>query len=74
VLVGADPASEVYVRNKVRTGGESGLTVDLIRLPGDEPRVDDVLAEVRRLNASPAHDGILVQSAAAGGARRRRPS
>jgi methylenetetrahydrofolate dehydrogenase (NADP+) / methenyltetrahydrofolate cyclohydrolase len=33
VLVGADPASEVYVRNKVRTGGESGLTVDLIRLP-----------------------------------------
>jgi len=61
VLVGADPASEVYVRNKVRTGGESGLTVDLIRLPATAS-LDDVLAEVRRLNASPAHDGILVQS------------
>src|SRR6476620_3952819 len=61
VLVGADPASEVYVRNKVRTGGESGLTVDLIRLPATAS-LDDVLGEVRRLNASPAHDGILVQS------------
>jgi len=35
VLVGTDPASEVYVRNKVRTGGESGLMVDLIRLPAE---------------------------------------
>jgi methylenetetrahydrofolate dehydrogenase (NADP+)/methenyltetrahydrofolate cyclohydrolase len=61
VLVGADPASEVYVRNKVKTGGESGLTVDLIRLPATAS-IDDVLGEVRRLNASPAHDGILVQS------------
>ena len=61
VLVGADPASEVYVRNKVRTGGESGLTVDLIRLPATAS-LEDVLGEVRRLNASPAHDGILVQS------------
>jgi methylenetetrahydrofolate dehydrogenase (NADP+) / methenyltetrahydrofolate cyclohydrolase len=61
VLVGADPASEVYVRNKVRTGGESGLTVDLIRLPATAS-LEDVLTEVRRLNASPAHDGILVQS------------
>ena len=61
VLVGADPASEVYVRNKVRTGGESGLTVDLIRLPATAS-LEDVLGEVRRLNASAAHDGILVQS------------
>jgi methylenetetrahydrofolate dehydrogenase (NADP+)/methenyltetrahydrofolate cyclohydrolase len=61
VLVGEDPASEVYVRNKVRTGGESGLTVDLIRLPATAS-LDDVLGAVRRLNASPAHDGILVQS------------
>ncbi len=72
VLVGADPASEVYVRNKVRTGGESGLTVDLIRLPATAS-LEDVLGEVRRLNASAAHDGILVQSplpAALGPARR----
>jgi methylenetetrahydrofolate dehydrogenase (NADP+)/methenyltetrahydrofolate cyclohydrolase len=61
VLVGEDPASEVYVRNKVKTGGESGLVVDLIRLPATAS-LDDVLAVVRRLNASPVHDGILVQS------------
>jgi methylenetetrahydrofolate dehydrogenase (NADP+) / methenyltetrahydrofolate cyclohydrolase len=61
VLVGEDPASEVYVRNKVKTGGESGLIVDLIRLPATAS-LDDVLGEVRRLNASPVHDGILVQS------------
>jgi methylenetetrahydrofolate dehydrogenase (NADP+)/methenyltetrahydrofolate cyclohydrolase len=61
VLVGDDPASEVYVRNKVRTGTESGLTVDLIRLPASAS-LDHVLGEVRRLNASAAHDGILVQS------------
>ena len=61
VLVGDDPASEVYVRNKVKTGAESGLTVDLIRLAATAS-LEDVLAEVRRLNASPVHDGILVQS------------
>jgi len=61
VLVGNDPASEVYVRGKVRTGAESGLTVDLIRMPATAS-LDDLLAEVRRLNASPAHDAILVQS------------
>jgi len=61
VLVGEDPASEVYVRNKVKTGGDSGLVVDLIRLPATAS-LDDVLAVVRRLNASPVHDGILVQS------------
>jgi len=61
LLVGDDPASEVYVRGKVRTGAESGLTVDLIRLPASTS-LDTVLAEVRRLNASPVHDAILVQS------------
>jgi methylenetetrahydrofolate dehydrogenase (NADP+)/methenyltetrahydrofolate cyclohydrolase len=61
VLVGEDPASEVYVRNKVRTGAESGLHVELIRLPATAS-LADVLAEVRRLNTSAVHDGILVQS------------
>jgi len=61
LLVGDDPASEVYVRGKVRTGAEAGLTVDLIRLPATTS-LDTVLAEVRRLNASPVHDAILVQS------------
>ncbi len=61
VLVGEDPASEVYVRNKVRAGTESGLWVDLQRLPA-AAALDELLALVARLNASEAHDGILVQS------------
>jgi methylenetetrahydrofolate dehydrogenase (NADP+) / methenyltetrahydrofolate cyclohydrolase len=61
VLVGEDPASEIYVRNKVRAGTESGLWVDVQRLPVSAT-LGDVLALVRRLNSSEAHDGILVQS------------
>ena len=61
VLVGEDPASEIYVRNKVRAGTESGLTVDLQRLP-NSASLDELLELVRRLNESDAHDGILVQS------------
>jgi methylenetetrahydrofolate dehydrogenase (NADP+) / methenyltetrahydrofolate cyclohydrolase len=61
VLVGDDPASEIYVRNKVRAGSESGLRVDLNRLPGTAT-LEDLLALVRRLNDSPVHDGILVQA------------
>jgi len=61
VLVGNNPASEIYVRNKVKTGTESGLFVDLIRLP-ETASLDDLLHTVRRLNESATHDGILVQS------------
>jgi methylenetetrahydrofolate dehydrogenase (NADP+)/methenyltetrahydrofolate cyclohydrolase len=61
VLVGNDPASEIYVRNKVKTGTENGLYVDLVRLP-ETASLDELLETVRRLNASASHDGILVQS------------
>jgi methylenetetrahydrofolate dehydrogenase (NADP+) / methenyltetrahydrofolate cyclohydrolase len=61
VLVGDNPSSEIYVRNKVKAGGESGIWVDLQRLPATAT-LDDLLALVRRLNASAVHDGILVQS------------
>jgi methylenetetrahydrofolate dehydrogenase (NADP+) / methenyltetrahydrofolate cyclohydrolase len=61
VLVGEDPASEIYVRNKVRAGTESGLWVDLQRLPSDAT-LKQLLAVVAQLNASEAHDGILVQA------------
>jgi methylenetetrahydrofolate dehydrogenase (NADP+)/methenyltetrahydrofolate cyclohydrolase len=61
VLVGNDPGSEVYVRNKVKAGGEAGLWVDLQRLP-ETATLDELLRLVDRLNASSAHDGILVQS------------
>jgi methylenetetrahydrofolate dehydrogenase (NADP+)/methenyltetrahydrofolate cyclohydrolase len=61
VLVGEDPASEIYVRNKVKAGGESGLRVDLVRLPATAT-IQDLLAVVHTLNESADHDGILVQS------------
>jgi methylenetetrahydrofolate dehydrogenase (NADP+)/methenyltetrahydrofolate cyclohydrolase len=61
VLVGEDPASEIYVRNKVRAGSDSGLRVDLERLPASAS-LDELLAAVVRLNRSDAHDGILVQA------------
>ncbi len=60
VLVGDDPASEIYVRSKLKAGTEAGLWVDLQRLPATSA-VEDVLALVARLNASDRHDGILVQ-------------
>ena len=61
VLVGADPASEVYVRHKVKAGTDAGFRCDLERLP-ETATLDDTLALVSRLNTSRAHDGILVQS------------
>jgi methylenetetrahydrofolate dehydrogenase (NADP+)/methenyltetrahydrofolate cyclohydrolase len=61
VLVGENPASEVYVRNKVKAGSDAGRFVDLPRLPATAP-LDDLLRLVDRLNRSDVHDGILVQS------------
>lgn len=61
VLVGDDPASEIYVRNKVKAGTESGLQVDLRRLPASAS-LDELLGLVAELNASQGHDGILVQA------------
>jgi methylenetetrahydrofolate dehydrogenase (NADP+)/methenyltetrahydrofolate cyclohydrolase len=61
VLVGDNPASEVYVRNKVKAGGEAGLWVDLQRLPATAS-LDDLLRLVDMLNGSDRHDGILVQA------------
>jgi methylenetetrahydrofolate dehydrogenase (NADP+)/methenyltetrahydrofolate cyclohydrolase len=61
VLVGDDPASAIYVRNKLRSAGEAGLRADLEHLPATAS-LDQVLAIVERLNRSEVHDGILVQS------------
>jgi methylenetetrahydrofolate dehydrogenase (NADP+)/methenyltetrahydrofolate cyclohydrolase len=61
VLVGDDPASHIYVRNKERAGTETGLRVQVHRLPS-EATVEVVLAQVQALNADPACDGILVQA------------
>jgi methylenetetrahydrofolate dehydrogenase (NADP+) / methenyltetrahydrofolate cyclohydrolase len=61
VLVGHDPASEIYVRAKLKSAGDAGLRADLERLP-DTASLSDLLALVERLNRSDVHDGILVQS------------
>jgi methylenetetrahydrofolate dehydrogenase (NADP+)/methenyltetrahydrofolate cyclohydrolase len=61
VLVGDNPASEIYVGSKVKSGAEAGLRVDLERLPATAP-IEALLSLVGRLNASAVHDGILVQA------------
>jgi methylenetetrahydrofolate dehydrogenase (NADP+)/methenyltetrahydrofolate cyclohydrolase len=61
VLVGENPASEIYVRSKLKSAGEAGLRADLERLPASAT-LDQLLNTVERLNASDVHDGILVQS------------
>ena len=60
ILVGSDPASEVYVGSKVRTCGELGFGSTLLRFDaGISER--ELLDEVQKLNENPAIDGILVQ-------------
>jgi methylenetetrahydrofolate dehydrogenase (NADP+)/methenyltetrahydrofolate cyclohydrolase len=61
VLVGDDPASELYVTSKLKSAGDTGLRADIERLPASAP-LADLLRVVERLNRSEAHDGILVQS------------
>jgi methylenetetrahydrofolate dehydrogenase (NADP+) / methenyltetrahydrofolate cyclohydrolase len=60
VLVGDDPASQVYVRNKERASVEVGMRGAVHRLPGDSSEAK-VIEFVQRLNADPNVDGILVQ-------------
>ena len=60
VLVGQDPASQIYVRNKRRACEEVGFASQAFDLPAHTGQ-DELLALVDRLNADPAVDGILVQ-------------
>jgi methylenetetrahydrofolate dehydrogenase (NADP+)/methenyltetrahydrofolate cyclohydrolase len=60
VLVGHDPASEVYVRNKNKAAEQLGFHSVSFHLPADASEAD-VLARVRALNADPKVHGILVQ-------------
>ncbi len=60
VLVGDDPASQVYVRNKERASIEAGMRGAVHRVPADTTQAR-VLELVQRLNADPTVDGILVQ-------------
>lgn len=60
VLVGDNPASKVYVRNKNRASKDIGIYSEQITLPETAPQ-EEVEGLVRRLNADPKFDGILVQ-------------
>ena len=60
VLVGDDPASEVYVRNKGVATREAGMTSLEFKMPDDMSEAA-LLAQVRALNDDPAVHGILVQ-------------
>ncbi len=60
VLAGHNPASEIYVRSKVKTCEELGLGSDLI-MPPDSVTTDEMLALIAQLNARDDIDGILVQ-------------
>ena len=60
VLVGEDPASQVYVRSKGKATLEAGMASFEHRLPADAPEAE-LLTLVQQLNADPAVDGILVQ-------------
>jgi methylenetetrahydrofolate dehydrogenase (NADP+)/methenyltetrahydrofolate cyclohydrolase len=60
VLVGEDPASQVYVRNKAKQTSECGMASLEHKLPATTPEAE-LLALVARLNVDPDVDGILVQ-------------
>jgi len=60
VLVGADPASQVYVGQKEKTSRELGIYSERHDLPGDTTQ-KDLLALIKKLNNDPKIHGILVQ-------------
>jgi len=60
VLVGNDPASEIYVRTKLKHAAEAGIRSRDIRVPADVTQAA-LLDHIASLNADPTVDGILVQ-------------
>jgi len=60
VIVGDNPASQVYVRNKVRTAQALGLVSEMVALPSSVAQ-SDLMATIARLNAAPEIHGFLVQ-------------
>jgi len=61
ILVGHDPASEIYVRNKIKTCGELGIYSEKIA-PPDTVSTEDLLGIIEGLNQRNEIDGILVQT------------
>ena len=60
ILVGSDPASQVYVRNKVRACKDVGIRSELVELPVTATQ-DQLLSRIDALNTDPNVHGILVQ-------------
>lgn len=60
IIVGDDPASQIYVRNKERACAEVGIHSEVIRLP-ESIAEEELIAQISRLSADPAIHGILVQ-------------
>lgn len=60
VLVGSDPASGIYVKNKIKACEELGIHSEK-HTPAESVTTDELLALVEKLNNDPAIDGILVQ-------------
>ena len=60
ILVGSDPASQVYTKHKVNDSTETGLQATLETYPADLSEAD-LLARIRALNDDPKVHGILVQ-------------
>ena len=60
ILVGNNPASEAYMRNKVRSCEQVGFSSDLIRRPSDITE-EELLDVVNKLNNDPGVDGFIVQ-------------
>ncbi len=60
ILVGDNPASQVYVRNKIQACKDTGIHSELYHLPVDTPE-ERLMARIDALNADPHVHGILVQ-------------
>ena len=60
IIVGNNPASEVYVKNKIKVANEAGMRSDLLRLPSNASN-KELLEAIHWLNQDPDVHGILVQ-------------
>ena len=60
IIVGENPASQVYVRNKVKAAAYTGMDSRLVELPADISE-EALLGQIRDLNEDSSVDGILVQ-------------
>lgn len=60
ILVGNDPASQVYVNNKIKACAKVGITSGFVTLP-ETATESEIIAEIEKLNADNSVDGILLQ-------------